>query len=173
MIDEQGQVTNIVDGKLAIKVTSSGSCESCPIHGNCYSSDQLVWVPAKEGIRVNDHVRFSILNTSVLKMSTLVYGLPLVAVFAGILLGYLWIFRSFGSDPKSLLSFGMGVLFFFTAGFVVSRLDRNMRGKLQYAVTRVQPPEGAEAERSLGPAESPESPSGKPSPPSPSSAGSP
>lgn len=151
MIDEQGQVTDIIDGKLGIKVTSPGSCDSCPVHGNCYTSDRLVWVPAKEGIGLNDWVRFSISNTSVLRISALVYGLPLAGVFAGIIAGYLWIFRSFRDDPKTLLSFGLGVLLFAVGGFAVSRIDRLMRKRLQYTVTRTEPTENSAAEFSPPP----------------------
>lgn len=141
MIDEQGRVTNIIDGKLAIEVTTPGACESCPVHGNCYASGRLVWVPARDGIRINDHVRFSISNTSVLKISALIYGIPFAAVIGGILLGYLWLFRSFADDPKTLVSFGLGVLFFAAAGFAVSRLDRGLRNKLVYTIVRSTPSE--------------------------------
>lgn len=148
MIEEQGQVTNIEDGRLAIKVTTPGSCDSCPIHDNCYAGGRVVWVPAPEEIRVNDHVRFSITNTSVLKLSALVYGAPLVGVLAGILLGDLWLFRSFADDPKTLLSFGLGVLFFAAAGFGVSRLDRTIRKRLTYTVVRAEPSTRAGDDRS-------------------------
>lgn len=172
MIDEQGQVTNIIDGKLGIKVTAEGSCDSCPIHDNCYGSGQLVWVPAQEGIHLNDHVRFSVANTSVLKISALVYGLPLAGVFAGILLGYLWLFRSFRDDPKTLLSFGLGVLLFAAGAFAVSRIDRLMRKRLQYTVIRVEPSGGTSPEASPLPARAPGDPSDEPALPQSSSAGS-
>jgi hypothetical protein len=60
-------------------------------------------------------------------------------VLGGILLGYLWLFRSFADDPKTLLSFGLGVLFFAAAGFGVSRLDRTIRNRLTYTVVRAEP----------------------------------
>jgi positive regulator of sigma E activity len=138
MIDEYGIVTKISAGKLAIRITAPGTCESCPIHDNCYTSGKVIWVPKQEGIGINDHVRFSITNTSVLKLTALVYGIPLAAVLGGILLGYLWFFRTFGSDPRILASVGLGVFLLLLAGFGISKLDRLIGKRLAYKVVRTK-----------------------------------
>lgn len=145
MIDEYGIVTRSAGGKLAVKVISPGSCDSCPIHDNCYASGKVVWVPQTGGIAVNDHVHFSITNGSVLKISALVYGLPLLGVLAGIILGYLVLFRSLGDDPRILASVGLGILLFLAAGFVVSRLDAMIKNRLSYEVVKSDSPTGATA----------------------------
>lgn len=140
MIDEYGIVTQSAGGKLAIKVISPGSCDSCPIHDNCYSSGQVVWVPRREGLRVNDHVHFSITNASVLKISALVYGVPLLGVLGGIILGYLLLFRSLADDPRILSAVGLGVILFLAAGFLVSKLDAKLKDRLSYSVVRANAP---------------------------------
>jgi positive regulator of sigma E activity len=140
MIDEYGIVTQTAGGKLAVKVISPGSCDSCPIHDNCYSSGKVVWLPRQEGIEVNDHVHFSISNASVLKVSALVYGVPLLGVMGGIILGYLLFFRSLADDPRTLASVGLGVILFLAGGFLVSRLDASLKKRLSYNVVRAKAP---------------------------------
>ncbi|HUX19632.1 MAG TPA: SoxR reducing system RseC family protein [Spirochaetia bacterium] len=140
MIDEYGIVTRTAGGKLAVKVISPGSCDSCPIHDNCYSSGKVVWLPRQEGIGVNDHVHFSISNASVLKVTALVYGVPLLGVMGGIILGYLLLFRSLADDPRTLASVGLGVFLFLAGGFLVSRLDAILKNRLSYSVVRAKAP---------------------------------
>lgn len=142
MIDEYGLVTDESKDRLEVQVTAPGSCDSCPIHDNCYGAGKSVWLPKREGIHAGDHVRFSISNASVLKISALVYGIPLAAVLAGILGGYLWLFHSFGSDPKTLLSVAVGAVLFLISGFVISRLDPHIRDGLSYTVRRADSPAG-------------------------------
>lgn len=137
MIDEYGVVTQERGGKLAIRVVTPGTCESCAIHDNCYASGKVVWIPKQEGIQVHDHVRFSIANTSVLGLSALVYGIPLLAVLGGILLGYLLLFRSVSGDAKVLFSVFLGVALFVASGFVISRLEHRIKRGLAYSVVRV------------------------------------
>ena len=156
MIDEYGIVTNETTDRLEVQVTTPGACDSCPIHDNCYGAGKTVWMPKQEGIGAGDHVRFSISNTSVLKISALVYGIPLLAVLAGILGGYLWLFRSLSSDPKTLLSVAVGAALFVLSGFVISRLDPRIRNGLSYSIARADglrdsppasPPTGAPSDQ--------------------------
>ena len=150
MIDEYGIVTKAEDGKLEVRVTAPGSCDSCPIHDNCYASGNVVSVPQQGDFRVNDQVRFSISNASVLKISALVYGLPLIGVLAGIIAGYLLLFRSMADDPRILASVGLGISLFLAAGYIVSRLDRVMKSRLSYDIVRAKfpttAPEGSSSE---------------------------
>ncbi len=143
MIDEYGIVTKADDGKLEVRVTTPGACDSCPIHDSCYASGNVVSVPQQGDFRVNDRVRFSISNASVLKISALVYGLPLLGVLAGIVVGYLLLFRSMADDPRILASVGLGVALFLGAGYIVSRLDRVIRNRLSYDIA----PAGSPAKR--------------------------
>lgn len=140
MIDEYGIVTKAEDGKLEVRVTAPGACDSCPIHDSCYASGNVVSVPQQGGFRVNDQVRFSITNASVLKISALVYGLPLIGVLAGIVVGYLVLFRSMADDPRILASVGLGVVLFLAAGYVVSRLDRVIKNRLNYDIVPAKSP---------------------------------
>lgn len=142
MIDEYGTVTNETRDRLEVQVTTPGACDSCPIHDNCYGAGKTVWLPKQDGIGRGDRVRFSISNGSVLKISALVYGVPLLAVLAGILAGYLWLFRSMPSDPKTLLSVAVGAALFLASGFVISRLDPHIRDGLSYSITRADASRG-------------------------------
>ena len=145
MIGEYGKVVRTTGDGLEVRVLAPGACDSCPIHDSCYSSGKLVWLPQQQGLGVDDYVRFSITNASVLKISALVYGLPLLGVLGGILVGYLWLFRSFASDPKTLLSVALGVALFLASGFLVSRLDSRIKNRLSYTITPAEPPSNTEA----------------------------
>lgn len=151
MIEEEGRVVGVARGKLEIEVTSPGACESCPVHSSCYSAGKTVHIPLEQGIARGDRVRFSIVNASVLKLSAVVYGTPLVGIIAGIVLGELWLFRGLADDPKTLLSFALGVLLFAGGGFFVSRIDRRWRKRIVYTVKKIAPREpetGPQGDRS-------------------------
>lgn len=149
MIDEYGIVRNETNDRFEVEVTTPGACESCPVHDNCYGAGKRVWLPKQDGISPGDRVRFSISNASVLKISALVYGIPLGAVLGGILAGYLWLFRALASDPKTLLSVLVGAGLFLASGFAISRLDPRIRKGLSYSIARADGKPGGPAARTL------------------------
>ena len=138
MIDEIGTVVEARDEELAVRIDVAGSCGSCPIKDYCYGNERVVWMPKKEAIRVGEQVRFSVSNFSVLKISALVYGIPLISLIAGIVIGYLVFFRSLADDPKILLAVFTGAVFFALAAYAVSRLDKTQKNRLLYSVVRLE-----------------------------------
>ncbi|HUZ17419.1 MAG TPA: SoxR reducing system RseC family protein [Spirochaetia bacterium] len=143
MIDEYGVVVQDKGGKLAIEIGAEGSCAACPVHDNCYQNGNVLWVPRSEEIgsghlRIGDHVHFTVANASVLKVSALVYGVPLVAVLAGIAVGYLWLFRSFAENPRVGMSVLIAAALFVLSGVFISRLDKAMKSRMVYSVERLR-----------------------------------
>lgn len=150
MIDEYGVVVEEQDGKIAVEVGAEGSCEACPVRNACYQNGTIVWIPRNEesgalAVRRGDHVHFTVENTSVLKVSALVYGVPLVAVLAGILGGYLWLFRALPENPRVGLSFLVAVALFVLSGFLIVRIDRRSKERLVYTVRRIERPQAGAA----------------------------
>lgn len=139
---EYGVVVDELGGEIAVEVTSTGACDSCPIHDTCHAAEQVVWIPKKDDIHVGDHVHFSIGHGSPLKISALVYGVPLFALLAGTMAGYLVFFSRLADDTRALLSFAAGIGLTGIAGFVISRFDAKLRNSLQTCFFRLERTQG-------------------------------
>ncbi len=134
MIEEDGVVVGASDNELAIRIDPEGSCDGCPVRENCYANGRIVRVPLQPGVAVDDRVRLSIRNASVLQISALVYGAPLVALVVGIAAGYLLLFPSFPEDARILLSVAIGGALFALSALFVGRTGRRINAKLEHRI---------------------------------------
>jgi len=89
-IQEHGIVQNIRDGIATVSVVRSGSCKECGARILCKASgEDNQRVPALDplGVKPGDRVRISIPGKSVLTASACLYGIPLLLLLLGIVLG--------------------------------------------------------------------------------------
>jgi positive regulator of sigma E activity len=98
-------------------------------------------------------VRLRIRNASVLGLSAVVYGLPLLAFVIGLVLGYFVLFPGLGPTYQPLGAFGVAVGFLALAGAVISRFDRQVQDRVSYEVepmgSRAGSPTGGEGSTDL------------------------
>lgn len=89
-IQEHGVVLNIGDGIATVSVVRSGSCEDCGARILCkITGDDTHQVTALDplGVKPGDHVRIAAPGKSILLASVYLYGIPLLLLLLGIILG--------------------------------------------------------------------------------------
>jgi sigma-E factor negative regulatory protein RseC len=89
MIEEQGVVIK-TDGTIArILVQKRGACEGCAATGVCETSDEGMEIDALNSVnaKVGQKVKVSITSQTYLKGTLLIYGLPLVSLITGAIIG--------------------------------------------------------------------------------------
>ncbi len=89
MIDETGVVTKTEGVTAKILVQKKSSCENCGVGDACKSSEKGMEIEALNPVqaKVGQTVKVSIKAQTYLKGTMLVYGLPLVVLIAGAILG--------------------------------------------------------------------------------------
>jgi sigma-E factor negative regulatory protein RseC len=86
---EDGIVESVKDGIAGVRVISSGGCEECSAKIFCNSNTDNNLLTAKDGFGVEpgDEVRISVPGKNISSASGLLYGIPLLLLITGILLG--------------------------------------------------------------------------------------
>ena len=146
MITERGVVEKILHHKAMVRVEKSAACVHCESRGACHVTagrSVLIEVPNDLQAAVNDHVEISVSSGSLLRLSLLVYLLPILALIIGAYAGNAWA-TSFHLQP-TLASIGCGAIAMVLAFYALKRLDRHAqaKGKYQPRMTRVLASAGA------------------------------
>lgn len=85
MKTEQGLVIEVIDNIANIKVGRHSDCSNC---GACPGSDSvIISANNKIGAKVGDKVAFEMKEVNVLKAAFIVFVLPLIIAFIGVILG--------------------------------------------------------------------------------------
>ncbi len=89
MIIEIGRVTEIVDGKARVEIEKGTACAQCHAGCVCDLGKSVMVVEAADpiGVQEDQIVQLSIQNGSALRVSFVVYGIPLFALIIGVLVG--------------------------------------------------------------------------------------
>jgi sigma-E factor negative regulatory protein RseC len=146
MLREQGIVEKIASQRAVVRIQPSSACAGCEARGACQvHGDKKLLVDVKNDLeaKVGDTVEISMPSGSVLKVSLLVYALPILGLILGALSGSVWAgaFHT-PSTPASLIGGGAGLA---VSVMVLRYFDRSVRSKPDYSpqMTRVfKKPEG-------------------------------
>ncbi len=87
---EEGIVKESHDGIAEIVIANSDQCEECTAKLYCKpgsSNERSLTVTDPFGANPGDKVRVSIKGNKILKVSFLIYGVPLILILAGLFLG--------------------------------------------------------------------------------------
>lgn len=123
--------------RYGIEVTVPGACDSCAVQENCYATHKMVWTDSNEQLAAGDKVRIEMQPGTILKATGWVYGIPLLAVMLGILLGYLWLFAGRPEEPRVLLSALLGVGLMLAVGTLLAKLNGWVAGRVRVVAHRV------------------------------------
>lgn len=133
MVTEEGIIEKTSYSKAVIRVQRSSACAHCKSRGACQTNEgnaTLIEVPNDLQAKVNDHVEISVPEGSLLKLSLLVYFVPILALIAGALGGSV-LAQSFDLHPTLAPivcgGFAMGIAF-----CVLKRVDRGAQARLNY-----------------------------------------
>jgi sigma-E factor negative regulatory protein RseC len=140
MITEEGVVEKISHTKAVVRVQRSSACAHCESRGACHVIEgraMLIEVTNNLQAKVNDHVEISVPGGSLLKLTLLVYFVPILALIAGASAGSM-LAQSFNARPTlaSIVcgGFAMGIAF-----CVLKWVDRRTQAKRNYQprITRI------------------------------------
>ena len=132
--------------RYGVEITVPGVCDSCVIRNNCYGAGSQVWAASTETLSPGDTVRLEMRRGTVLKATAWVYGVPLIAVLAGTVAGYRWLFAARAEEPRVLLSFALGVALMIAAGFVLARLNDWVGTRLSISAHALADPSAPDAD---------------------------
>jgi sigma-E factor negative regulatory protein RseC len=140
MVIEEGVIEKTSHGKAVIRIRKSAACATCGSRDTCEvvsDKEMLIEVANDLQAKLGDHVEISMPSSSLLKLSLLVYFLPVVALVVGACLGAAWA-QSFHVQTTLASIFGGG--FAMAIVFCVLKwLDRVIRPKGEYQprITRI------------------------------------
>jgi sigma-E factor negative regulatory protein RseC len=100
-IKEEGIVERISQGKAAVRIQKGAQCKSCSSRDGCGVStggELQIDLENELGAKVGDSVEISLPTRSLMKLSLLVYFLPVLALILGAYLGRLVGTEVFKSD---------------------------------------------------------------------------
>jgi sigma-E factor negative regulatory protein RseC len=133
MIRESGIIERVDGRRAVVRIQKGGSCAACENRASCHiGTDRplLVEVDNEMGAAEGDRVELSMPTASLLKLSFLVYMVPVLALVLGAILGAEWAESlGFSSTSASLLLGGsaLAVSFLF-----LKLLDRSLRRRPEY-----------------------------------------
>ena len=141
MIEERASVVEVGDEQVAFRVTGEEACETCDLGEQCYRDGGLLRVPrgklrglSSQDLSPGRSVKLFMEQTSLLGLTGVVYGLPMLLFVAGLLAGFFLVFPSSGEAVRALGSFGTGILCVALSWKVIVRLDRRAAGRIHYRV---------------------------------------
>ncbi|MBW1734448.1 MAG: SoxR reducing system RseC family protein [Deltaproteobacteria bacterium] len=142
MVTERGIIEDVTGQKTLVRISKSSACATCESRGSCEVSSgrsMLVEVANDLGGGKGDHVELSVPSGALLKLSLLVYILPIATLIGGAFAGAA-VAGALGL-PVSLASVLAGFLFMGITFYLLKRLDRSSRdrGKFQPRMTRIFP----------------------------------
>lgn len=137
---EEGIVKEATGRKALVRVMKTSACDHCGSRSSCHilsDREMIVEVPNDLHAKEGDHVELRVPPGSLLKLSLLVYFLPVVLLIVGAYAGGAWA-RSFGLQPTAASIIGAG-LAMGIAFYILRWFDRGERERGDYRprMTRV------------------------------------
>jgi sigma-E factor negative regulatory protein RseC len=140
MLTEQGIVEKVYGEKATVRVQRSSACAHCDSSGSCeIANDKIMTIELSNELhaKIDDRVEISLPANSLLKLSFVVYFLPVVGLIAGASLGHAFASYFGASDATGALTGGvMGLV---GAYFTMKRVNSGARTKMEYRprITRI------------------------------------
>lgn len=133
MVTEEGVIEELVGRTAAVRIQRSSACSQCESRGACHAisdKEMIVNVLNELNAKVGDHVEVSLPGGSLVKLSLLVYLIPIVALIVGAYAGGRWS-HAFGLD-STLASILGGVLGMGAAFYALKGVDRSVQQRHHY-----------------------------------------
>ncbi len=134
MATEKGIVIKANDTRAWVKTEKSSACEGCSYHDSCGESgggrEMEVEAINRANAKTGDLVMISFGTAPLIKVYSLVYIFPILALLAGAVLGQ-WL-SDYVSMDESLLSLIFGLLFFGVAFFIIKFRSNRMAQREDY-----------------------------------------
>ncbi len=131
-LTEDGIVKESKNGLATIIISNSDHCEECSAKIYCKpgnSNERSLIVKDPFGVKPGDKVRVSIIGSKILSASFMLYGIPLILLIGGLILG-MQIFNDNKELFSTLLATGLILIYIFLA-FILSK--KNKQNTSSYA----------------------------------------
>lgn len=129
MLETRAIVVQLEGAEAVVEAVQGGGCGLCASSKGCGSDkmSQMLCVRPRQfrvrndiNARIGDEVQVAVADGLLLRSALILYGLPLLLLFGGALLGSRW--RIAGHDAGAALGVALGLLIGFAlAGFFASR----------------------------------------------------
>ena len=126
---EEGIVKESKDGIATIVISNSDQCEECTAKVYCKpgsANERSLTAKDPFGVKIGDKVRVSIKGNQILKVSFLVYGIPLLLILAGLFFG-MQVFQSNKEILSSLTAFTLVSIYISIILFVHKKRKHEIR----------------------------------------------
>lgn len=126
---EEGTVKESKDGIATIVISDSDNCKECTAKLYCKpgnSNERNLTVKDTFGVKPGDIVRVSINGSKILGVSVLIYGIPLVLLLAGILIG-MQLFQSNKEFFSTLLAIGLISIYILIIFFIDKKINYHLQ----------------------------------------------
>jgi positive regulator of sigma E activity len=126
---ETGKVVSTKNGRAEVEVAAKGECEHCSAHGICNwtgTSLRKVLAVNKAGAAAGDIVELETAEGSGAKTNLLVFGIPVVVMFAGVLIGGLVLRKDTWSGILAGVGLALGFGIVKAIDVSVNRSGRNL-----------------------------------------------
>lgn len=134
MEKEEGLIEEIIGGKALVRIEKSAHCATCESRDSCHVADDrgmVIEVANELRARAGDRVEVAIPTRSLLKLSILVYLLPVLGLMAGAYAGEAWAPRL--GTSATFASVALGLLVMGTVFTVLKIIDRRVRRSGEYS----------------------------------------
>ncbi len=134
MIEEVGIVSQVTGATAKVIVKKRGTCEGCLASGVCESSENGMEIEAVNAVQAKkgQTVRVSIKPQAYLKGAVYVYGLPLAAFIAGVVIGKNIADAYLGELDSDLVSVVFGFVLLVASFFVIRIWSKKTESKAEY-----------------------------------------
>jgi len=125
MIKEEGIVEKVIKQKAIVSVQKSAACANCPSKSECEmlsERNMKIKVVNKLHAKAGDRVEISLPEKSLLKLATMVYFLPVIALIIGAYAGEKW--AQFFHVPSTWASITGGGITMVITFYALKRIDK-------------------------------------------------
>ena len=110
---EKGLVINVKDHLAVIQMKRKEACAECRAR-SCLAGmkkeEMIIEAENECDAKVGDWVIMELRNNSFIKAVLILYGIPMIGLLVGILLGYYVLYQYLPMINREILSFGVGIL---------------------------------------------------------------
>lgn len=124
MVEEEGIIVNVIDGRAIVKAQRSGMCGSCSASKSCHmegEKDMMIEARNPVEAKVGQRVKIALASRSILYASIVIYLIPLMSLFIGALAGR-WVAIGLNYAINQEISEATVGIIFLVASFLILRM---------------------------------------------------
>ena len=128
--EDVGTVVAVNGSRVKVELVRGGGCKSCSMQGICFGRNTPAVFDLESDLDLNpgDRVELEIAASTRVLTSLLVFGLPMLCLFAGFLVASHWL----AELPAIAVAFGVTALSF----LIMRQIDKRYGNRMQVRIRR-------------------------------------